>query len=94
MNFGRWRMTSHATRRERRSSRAEEAPGKFAVPTSGKGKSGGYRVLYAVLPAYGTVLLIAAWPKAEREDLEPDDYKAIGKIIARIQKLLDQGRIV
>jgi mRNA-degrading endonuclease RelE of RelBE toxin-antitoxin system len=63
-------------------------------PTSGKGKSGGYRVLYAFLPAYGTVLLIAAWPKSEREDLEPDDYKAIGKIIARIQKLLDQGRIL
>jgi mRNA-degrading endonuclease RelE of RelBE toxin-antitoxin system len=63
-------------------------------PTSGKGKSGGYRVLYAFLPAYGTVLLIAAWPKSEREDLEPDDYKSIGKIIARIQKLLDQGRIL
>ena len=63
-------------------------------PTSGKGKSGGYRVLYAFLPAYGTVLLIAAWPKSEREDLEPDDYKSIGKIIARIQKLLDHGRIL
>jgi hypothetical protein len=63
-------------------------------PTSGKGKSGGYRVLYAFLPAYGTVLLIAAWPKSEREDLEPDDYKAIGKIIARVQMLLDRGRIL
>jgi hypothetical protein len=42
----------------------------------------------------GIVLLIAAWPKSEREDLEGDDYKAIGKIIARVQKLLDQGRIL
>ena len=41
-----------------------------------------------------TVLLIAAWPKSEREDLEPDDYKSIGRIIARIQGLMDQGRIV
>ena len=66
------------------------------APTSGKGKgkSSGYRVLYAFLPAYGTVLLIAAWPKSEREDLEPDDYKAIGKIITRINKLLDQGSIL
>jgi hypothetical protein len=47
-----------------------------------------------LLPAYGTVLLIAAWPKSEREDLEPEDYKAIGKIIARIQELLDHGRII
>ena len=63
-------------------------------PTSGKGKSGGYRVLYAFLPVYGIVLLIAAWPKSEREDLGRDDYKAIGRIIARIQELLDQGRIL
>jgi serine/threonine protein kinase len=28
----------------------------------------------------------------EREDLEPDDYKTIGKIIARIRTLLDEGR--
>ena len=63
-------------------------------PFSEKGKSGGYRVLYAFLPVHGTVLLIAAWPKSEREDLERDDYKAIGKIIARIQKHLDQEGIL
>jgi mRNA-degrading endonuclease RelE of RelBE toxin-antitoxin system len=60
-------------------------------PTSGKGKSGGYRVLYAFLPAHGTVLLLAAWSKSECEDLEPDDYKVIGKVVARIQKRLDEG---
>jgi hypothetical protein len=60
----------------------------------GKGKSGGCRVLYAFMPAHGMVLLIAAWPKSEREDLDPDDYKAIGKVVARIQNLLDQGRIL
>jgi mRNA-degrading endonuclease RelE of RelBE toxin-antitoxin system len=61
-------------------------------PLAGKGKSGGYRVLYAFLPVHGTVLLIAAWPKSEREDLERDDYKAIGKLIALIQTQLDQRR--
>jgi hypothetical protein len=64
------------------------------APASGKGKSGGYRVLYAFLPLYGIVLLIAAWPKSEREDLERNDYNAIGKIIARIEGLLDRGRIL
>jgi mRNA-degrading endonuclease RelE of RelBE toxin-antitoxin system len=63
-------------------------------PFAKKGKSSGYRVLYAHLPAHGTVLLIAAWPKSEREDLEPDDYKAIGSVIARIQELLEQGKIL
>jgi mRNA-degrading endonuclease RelE of RelBE toxin-antitoxin system len=62
-------------------------------PKSGKGKSGGHRVLCAFLPAHGTVLLLAAWPKSECEDLEIDDYKAIGNVIARIQKLLDEGKI-
>ena len=61
-------------------------------PVSRKGKSGGYRVLYAFLPDHGTILLIAAWPKSEREDLQPGDYKAIGNSIAHIQKMLDQGR--
>jgi hypothetical protein len=69
-------------------------PERFADPTSGKGKSGGHRVLYAFLPAYGTVLIIAAWPKSQTEDLAQDDYKAIGKVIAHIQKLFDQGRIL
>ena len=41
---------------------------------------------------HGTILLIAAWPKSEREDLERDDYKAIGKTIARVQTQLDQRR--
>ncbi len=61
-------------------------------PSSGKGKSGGYRVLYAFLPVHGIILLIAAWPKSEREDLGRDDYKAIGKMIARIQNQLDRRR--
>ena len=61
-------------------------------PLAGKGKSGGYRVLYAFLPVHGTILLIAAWSKSEREDLDRADYKAIGKLIARIQTQLDQRR--
>jgi hypothetical protein len=66
---------------------------RLADPASGKGKSGGFRVLYAFLPEYGIVLLIAAWPKSEREDLEPRDYKAIGQAIARIRRLLERGEI-
>lgn len=66
---------------------------RLADPASGKGKSGGHRVLYAFLADYGIVLLIAAWPKSECEDLTTQDYRAIGQGIARIQKLLAEGKI-
>lgn len=66
---------------------------RLANPASGKGKSGGSRVLYAFLADYGIVLLIAAWSKSEREDLTPQDYRAIGQVIARIQRLLEEGEI-
>ena len=85
----------------RNPTRAPVVPGGHGVrkirrpdSVAGKGKSGGYRVLYAHLPAYGTVLLISAWPKSEREDLEPNDYKTIGRIIKRIRELLEQGKIL
>jgi mRNA-degrading endonuclease RelE of RelBE toxin-antitoxin system len=66
---------------------------RLADSTSGKGKSGGHRVLYSFLADYGIVLLIAAWPKSECEDLRPQDYRAIGKAIARIRELLAQRKI-
>src|SRR5262249_34181891 len=66
MNSGLWRMRSCAI------PRAPVVPGgggarkiRRPSPISGKGKSGGYRVLYAFLPAHGTVLLLAAWSKSE-----------------------------
>lgn len=54
---------------------------------------GPIRIDYSFLPDHGTILLLAAWPKSEREDLEPRDYRAIGKVIARILKLLEEGQI-
>jgi hypothetical protein len=66
---------------------------RLADPASAKGKRGGHRMLYAFLAEYGIVLLIAAWPKSEREDLTPQDYKAIGRAIDRIRGLLAEGKI-
>ena len=66
---------------------------RLADPASAKGKRGGHRVHYAFLAEYGIVLLIAAWPKSECEDLTPQDYRAIGKSIARIRELLARGEI-
>ena len=49
-------------------------------------------MLYALLADHGIVLLIAAWAKSEREDLQLADYKAIGKMITRVHTLLNEGR--
>jgi mRNA-degrading endonuclease RelE of RelBE toxin-antitoxin system len=66
---------------------------RLADRASARGKRGGHRVLYAFLAEYGIVLLVAAWPKSEREDLTPQDYRAIGQVIARIRELLTEGKI-
>ena len=39
------------------------------------------------------MLLIAEWAKSEREDLERGDYQAIGQVVARIPRLVEQGKI-
>ena len=87
-----------------RSAQPDSSPGRpgsrsdrkirLSDPTSGKGKSGGRRVLYAFFAEHGIILLIAAWPKAVREDLKAADYKAIGILAARIARLLDEGRML
>jgi hypothetical protein len=66
---------------------------RLADRASSQGKRGGHRVLYAFLRESGIVLLIAAWSKSECEDLTPQDYRAIGRVIARIQELLAKGKI-
>lgn len=42
-----------------------------------RGKSSGGRAVYYILTAGGAVVMIAAYAKAEKSDLTPDDRKAI-----------------
>jgi len=46
-----------------------------------RGKSGGGRAIYYVMMADDTVLMITAYAKAEKEDLSPDDRKAILRVL-------------
>ena len=89
--------------------RARDGPGPGRRGSRGPGRSGSVGpaiIRYVPFPhpvpfrapvplprPHETVLLLAAWPKSEREDLERDDDKAIGKIVARIEKLLEEGKI-
>jgi hypothetical protein len=54
---------------------------RFTPPGSGRGKSGSYRVCFAVFPAYGTVALFVAFGKNERSDLSPDEARSIARAL-------------
>jgi mRNA-degrading endonuclease RelE of RelBE toxin-antitoxin system len=66
---------------------------RFAPARSGKGKSGGIRVGYAYLEEYGTVLLIVAYGKNEKDDLSADERKEIGRLIDQIEQEFATGVI-
>jgi hypothetical protein len=66
---------------------------RFAPPNWRKGKSGAVRVGYAYLEKYGTVLLVIAYPKTEKDDLTPQEKQAIRRLLARVEQEFAKGLI-
>lgn len=66
---------------------------RFAVPESGRGKSGSYRVFFATFPDRGIVLLMAVLAKGDKADLTKGDIKALAAILAQLGTLFDEGMI-
>ena len=64
------------------------APGRWRT-----GKSGAARVGYANLQKYGTVLLVIAYSKDEKDELTPDEKKAIRSLLRRIEREFASGVI-
>ena len=60
----------------------EAHPVRFALP--GRGKSGGGRVIYYVA-VETAIYMMTAYPKNERDDLSPDQRKAILAVIDRLK---------
>jgi hypothetical protein len=56
---------------------------RFALP--GRGKSGGGRTIYYVAAAPGMLFMMTAYPKSERDDLSPDQRRAILAALASIK---------
>lgn len=50
---------------------------KARISRPGTGKSGGGRVIYYLVPAPGLLIMLTAYPTSERDDLSPDQRKAI-----------------
>ncbi|WP_139235057.1 hypothetical protein [Methylobacterium sp. yr596] len=58
---------------------------KARFPLPGRGKSGGGRTVYYVAVAPGVLFMMTAYPKNERDDLSPEQRKAILEAIASIK---------
>ena len=53
---------------------------------SGRGKRGGIRTIYFYHASSMAVYLLAAYTKADRDDLSPTDKKALSQLVATIKK--------
>ena len=51
-----------------------------------RGKSGGGRAIYYLLLKDRTVIMIAAYAKAVKEDLTPEDRKAILRVLEEVKQ--------
>ena len=49
----------------------------------GRGKRGGYRVIYYWAVAPGVILMLFLYPKNERDDLTPEQKKALRLLVER-----------
>lgn len=58
---------------------------KARMPAKGRGKSGGYRVVYYFV-LENTVWFITIYDKVQKENLSPDEEKIIRGLIQKIQQ--------
>jgi hypothetical protein len=63
---------------------------RFAVPGSGRGRRGAYRVCYVDFPEFGTVTLVVVFGKNEKVDLTPTDRKAIAAALQAYRAELER----
>jgi hypothetical protein len=62
---------------------------RFAPPSSGSGKSGGYRVCYLYFPAHEIVFFLLLFPKSLQANLTADQEKACRGLSKQIQEELN-----
>jgi len=59
---------------------------KLRFAASGRGKSGGVRVVYVDVVVREHIYLLLAYPKNVQTDLTPEQKRTLNKIIAKIKK--------
>lgn len=58
----------------------------------GKGKSGGFRVVYFFLAELGRIYMAAIYAKSRKETLSAADRNVLAKLAARIKQVAKGGR--
>ena len=58
---------------------------KLRWPGSGRGKRGGIRAIYFWLGARGAIYMLAAYAKADRDDLTAADKRTLARLVAAIE---------
>lgn len=58
----------------------------------GKGKSGGFRVIYFFLAESGQVFMALIYPKSRMENLSAADRNVLAKLAAQIKEAIKGGR--
>lgn len=54
-------------------------------PSRGKGKRGGYRVIYLDLPSHEKTILLTFYGKDEADDLSPQGKKIISELVKQLK---------
>jgi hypothetical protein len=59
---------------------------------SGRGKSGGFRVVYFFLAEPGRVYMASVYAKSRKQTLSPADRNVLAKLAAQIKRAVKGGR--
>ena len=63
---------------------------RFAPPSRGSGKSGGYRVCYFYFPASEMVFFVLIFAKNEQPNLTPEQQKVCRSLAKQIKQMLKE----
>ena len=59
---------------------------RIADPGRGKGKRGGYRVIYLDLPRVERIYLLALYDKNEKDDISPNEKRILRALVGELKK--------
>lgn len=59
---------------------------RVADPGRGKGKRGGYRVIYLDIPEAERTYLLGLYGKDEKEDISPEEKKVLKTLVERLKR--------
>jgi hypothetical protein len=92
MSEWRWSSTLHPRRKIIRSYRRRRLSYKARWARRGKGKSGGFRVIYFFVAEPGQIHMAAIYAKSRMENLSAADRNVLAKLASQIKKATKGGR--